>query len=79
MSSVIFRTEFALEGCWYSNALRFENASEAVTAATAKFNAWILPDAWRVVADDVEPKQVYLGDGDPTAFHVSDAAGTVLA
>ncbi|GAC1527468.1 MAG: hypothetical protein NVS3B1_17820 [Marmoricola sp.] len=71
-----YRTEFALDGVWYSNALRFDEVEPAVAEARGRFARWLLPVAWRVVTDDVPEKQPYTGAADPTAFAVSGAAST---
>ena len=74
----VYRTEFAIEGVWYTNALRFTDPDVAVAEAMDRFSRWIVPTAWRVVNDDVPQKQPHVKD-EPTAFHVSDANGVVLA
>lgn len=73
-----YRTEFAVDNKWYSNALRFEFPELAVTEAHNRFLRWTVPAAWRVVTDDTAEKQPYLGSRtseDPTSFKVTDAAG----
>ncbi len=72
-----FRTEFAIDGLWYTNALRFADPAEAVEEAAGRFSRWTLPAAWRVVTDDTTVAQPYDPE-DPTNLHVSDSEGTLL-
>lgn len=73
-----FRTEFAVDGVWYTNALRFEEIPPAMQEAIGRFSRWTMPVAWRVVTDDTPQKQPYGGDSDPTAFKATDATGEVV-
>lgn len=70
---MMFRTEFAVDGVWYTNALRFADTAAALHEAQSRFSRWWVPQAWRVVTTDVPEKQIYLGAEDQTAFKVTDA------
>lgn len=61
-----YRTEFAVDGVWYTNALRFTNATEAVAEAAGRFSRWTMPAAWRVVLDTHPEKEPYDGTGHRT-------------
>lgn len=65
-----YRTEFAVEGVWYTNALRFDTPEEAKEEAQSRFSRWTMPAAWRVVPSDYPEKESYGGDADTTAFTV---------
>lgn len=75
----IFRTEFAIDGVWYTNALRFTDPDQAHQAAVAKFHAWLVPLAYRVVPADHPEKEAFLGDDDATAFQTIFPAGYTTA
>lgn len=70
-----FRTEFAIDGAWYTNALRFDRAEDAIAEAEGRYRVWTMPAAWRVVTDDTPQKQPYLGWEDNTASKVTDKDG----
>ena len=58
-----YRTEFAIDGIWYTNALRFTMTEAAVTEATGRFSHWTQPEAWRVVPTTHPERQAYDGTG----------------
>lgn len=55
----MFRTEFAIDGVWYTNALRFETVGPALDEAYNRFRHWIVPISWRVVDVEVPEKEPY--------------------
>lgn len=71
--TVEYRTEFAIDGVWYTNALRFADPQEAREEAVSRFARWTMPVAWRVVDDRMPQKQPYQpwpNGEDPTAFKI---------
>lgn len=65
-----FRTEFALDGVWYTNALRFDTPEAAREEAEGRFMRWFGPVAWRVAHESVPMKQPYSGRQPATAFTI---------
>jgi peptidoglycan hydrolase-like protein with peptidoglycan-binding domain/ribosomal protein L37AE/L43A len=61
-----WRAEFAVDGKWYTNAMRYDTPEAAKAAASDKFSRWTQPEAWRVVPHEHPEKETYDGTGHGT-------------